>query len=118
MRSEHVERFTGSQGDGYEPLLAVALQGRRRVASARPHLCHVTPVSRSLREPHSANTNSMVWLRISFSSGVSVRRPLEIWLSPDMIATYCLLPTSKVMGGALKPDPTLNVHSSCMLSSS
>jgi hypothetical protein len=43
---------------------------------------------------------------------------LEIWLSPVMIARYCLPPTSKVIGGALIPLPRLNVHSSCMLSSS
>src|SRR5262249_61532772 len=56
---------------------------------------------------HSPNTNSMVWLRISRSSGVCVCRRLVIGLSPDRIATYCLPPTSNVIGGALKPVPTL-----------
>jgi hypothetical protein len=35
-----------------------------------------------------------------------------------MIARYCLPPTSNVIGGALIPLPRLNVHSSCVLSSS
>src|SRR5882672_958534 len=60
---------------------------------------------------HSENTNSIVWLRISRSSGVRMSLPLEIWLSPDMIATYCLPPASNVIGGALKPLPTLIFHS-------
>jgi hypothetical protein len=57
--------------------------------------------------PYNADKNSIVWLRISF-----------IWLSPVMIARYCLPPTSNVIGGALIPLPRLNVHSSCVLSSS
>jgi putative tryptophan/tyrosine transport system substrate-binding protein len=32
----------------------------------------------------------MVWFRISRNSGVRTSLPLEIWLSPDMMATYCL----------------------------
>ena len=32
-------------------------------------------------------------------------------LSPDMTAMYCLPPTSKVIGGALIPAPTLIFHS-------
>src|ERR1700730_1174580 len=67
---------------------------------------------------HSPNTNSMVWLRISRSSGVRVSLPLEIWLSPDMMATYCLPPASKVIGGALKPLPTLIFHSCSTVPSS
>jgi len=64
---------------------------------------------------YSPNTNSMVWLRISRSSGVNAWRPFDIALKPERIATYCLPLTSKVMGGAWKPVPTLIFHSSCMV---
>src|SRR6202795_3631245 len=57
--------------------------------------------------PYSPNTNSMVWLRISRSSGVNWKRRRVIGLSPDRIATYCLPPASNVIGGALNPVPTL-----------
>src|SRR5262245_9009530 len=60
--------------------------------------------------PHKPNTTSMGWLRFSRSSAVCVCRRLVIGLSPDRIATYCLPPTSNVIGGALKPVPTLIFH--------
>ena len=56
---------------------------------------------------HSPNTNSMVWSRISRSSGVSVIRPLDTRLKPVRTVTYCLPPASNVTGGALMPTPTL-----------
>ena len=31
-------------------------------------------------------------------------------LMPERIATYCFPPASNVIGGALKPDPTLIFH--------
>ncbi len=34
------------------------------------------------------------------------------------MATYCLPPTSNVIGGALKPEPTLSFHSSSSVVSS
>src|SRR5207247_1317040 len=61
----------------------------------------------SVLPPYRAKTNNMVWLRISRSSGVCECRRLEIGLSPDRIAMYCLPLTSNVIGGALKPVPTL-----------
>jgi hypothetical protein len=42
----------------------------------------------------------------------------EARLSPDRIATYCLPPTSKVIGGAEKPEPTLTFHTSSSVVSS
>jgi len=60
---------------------------------------------------YNPNTNSMVWLRISRSSGVFTSVVLAGRLSPVRIATYCLPPTSKVMGGALMPTPTLTCQS-------
>ena len=39
-------------------------------------------------------------------------------LGPDTIATYCLPLTSKVIGGAEKPEPTLIFHSSSRVVSS
>ena len=39
-------------------------------------------------------------------------------LGPDTIATYCLPLTSKVIGGAVKPAPTLTFHSSSSVVSS
>ena len=39
-------------------------------------------------------------------------------LGPDTIATYCLPLTSKVIGGAEKPEPTLIFHSSSSVVSS
>ena len=74
------------------------------------------PFSARLR--HSPNTNSMVWLRCSRSSGVKPSLRFEIGLKPDMIATYCLPLTSNVIGGALKPVPTLIFHSGSMVASS
>jgi hypothetical protein len=56
---------------------------------------------------YSPNANSMVWLRISRSSGVFTSAAFAFRLSPVRIATDGLPPTSKVMGGALKPAPTL-----------
>src|SRR5882757_1174728 len=67
---------------------------------------------------YSPNTNSMVWFRCLRSSGVCECRRLEIGLKPDRIATYCFPLTSKVIGGALKPVPTLIFHSCCMVVSS
>src|SRR5262249_53248687 len=67
---------------------------------------------------YSPNTNSMVWLRISRSSGVFMSVVLAGRLSPVRIATYCFPPTSKVMGGALKPTPTLIFQSCSRLTSS
>src|SRR5271168_2120204 len=76
-------------------------------------------VSRGLdRFHHSPNTHSMVWLRMSRSSGVNTWRPSAMRLSPDRIATYCLPPASKVIGGALKPVPTLIFQSCSMVVSS
>jgi hypothetical protein len=49
---------------------------------------------------YSPNTYSMVWLRISRSSGVIELMFSALRFSPDWIATYCLPPTSKVIGGA------------------
>ena len=37
---------------------------------------------------------------------------------PDAIATYCLPLTSKVIGGAVKPDPTLSFQTSSSVVSS
>ena len=54
----------------------------------------------------------MVWLRISRSSGVNTCRDAAILLKPDRIAMYCLPSTAKVIGGALKPEPTL-IFQSC-----
>ena len=67
---------------------------------------------------YSPNTNSIVWLRISRSSGVFTSAVLAFRPSPVRIATYCLPPTSKVMGGALKPTPTLTSQSCSRLMSS
>src|SRR5262249_32627143 len=63
------------------------------------------------RLPYRPNTNSIVWLRISRSSGVFTSVDFAGRLSPVRIATYCLPPTSKVMGGALMPTPTLTCQS-------
>src|SRR5882724_9867435 len=67
---------------------------------------------------HSPNTNSIVWFRCSFSSGSSRCLLRAIGLSPARIATYCLPPTSNVIGGALKPVPTLIFQSCSMVVSS
>src|SRR4051812_49515426 len=60
----------------------------------------------------------MVWLRCSRSSGVKPSLRFEIGLKPDMIATYCLPLTSNVIGGALKPGPTLIFHNGSMVAAS
>jgi len=53
---------------------------------------------------------------------LELRRVLEPRLAgalgPDAIAMYCLPPTSKVMGGAVKPEPTLIFQSSSSVVSS
>src|SRR5262249_10922540 len=67
---------------------------------------------------HKPKTNSMVCSRCSRSSGVWVWRRLLIGLSPERIATYCLPFTSNVIGGALKPVPTLIFQSCSMVVSS
>src|SRR5712691_11652499 len=72
----------------------------------------------SMLPPYRAKTNNMVWLRISRSSGVCECRRLEIGLSPDRIAIYCLPLTSNVIGGALKPVPTLIFQSGSKVMSS
>src|SRR5262249_50688328 len=56
---------------------------------------------------YSPKTNNMVWLRCSRNSGVRSWRRLVMALRPDRIAIYCLPPASNVIGGALKPVPTL-----------
>src|SRR5439155_11415791 len=56
---------------------------------------------------YSPNTYSTVAWRMSRSSGVLTRRDLPAAVGPDAIATYCLPFTSKVIGGAVKPEPTL-----------
>src|ERR1700682_30320 len=59
-----------------------------------------TPTDALVARAYSANTNSMVWLRCSLSSGVKLSARSEMRLSPERMATYCLPPTSKVIGGA------------------
>src|SRR3954452_5346877 len=61
--------------------------------------------------PQRPNTNSMVWLRWSLSSGIIACLLSAMRLSPDRMAMYCLPFTSNVIGGALKPTPTLIFHS-------
>ena len=60
----------------------------------------------------SPKTYSTVAWRWSLSSGVLTSLALAETLGPDAIAIYCLPPTSKVMGGAEKPEPTL-IFQSC-----
>src|SRR5215471_2440473 len=68
---------------------------------------------------HSPNTYNTEALRCSSSSGALARRRLALAGSiPDAIATYCLPLTSKVMGGAEKPEPTLTFHNSSSVVSS
>src|SRR5262252_619368 len=67
---------------------------------------------------HSPNTYSMVTLRRSFNSGVLMSRARDETLAPDAIATYCLPLTSKLMGGVVMPEPTLNFHNSSSVVSS
>src|SRR5262249_8517978 len=59
----------------------------------------------------SPNTQSIVWLRWSLSSGMSLCLFCAMRLSPERTATYCLPSTSNVIGGALKPVPALNFQS-------
>ena len=59
---------------------------------------------------HNPKTNSMVWLRMLAQFGRQHVAVLVIALMPDRMATYCLPPASKVIGGALKPVPTLIFH--------
>src|SRR5262249_41744458 len=67
---------------------------------------------------HNPNTYSTRALRCSLSSGVLTSLLFADGLGPDTIATYCLPPISKVIGGAEKPDPTLTFHSSSSVVSS
>jgi hypothetical protein len=60
----------------------------------------------------SPKTYSTVAWRWSLSSGVLMSLALAEALGPDAIAIYCLPPTSKVIGGAEKPEPTL-IFQSC-----
>jgi hypothetical protein len=53
----------------------------------------------------SPKTYSTVPLRCSLSSGVLASPCLVCALRPEAIATYCLPLTSKVIGGALRPEP-------------
>jgi hypothetical protein len=56
-----------------------------------------------------------VAFRCSLSSGILPNLLINRWdggLGPDAIARYCLPLTSKVIGGALKPVPTLTFHNS------
>src|SRR5262249_16966818 len=63
-------------------------------------------------QSYKPKTYSTVALRCSLSSGVLTSLFLAAVLGPDTIATYCLPPTSKVMGGAENPEPTLIFHNS------
>src|SRR3981081_2290356 len=84
--------------------------GMARVGTARRRaFSHPT-----VQSPPNPDTHSMVWLRISRSSGVCECRRLEIGLTPDRIAPYCLPSSSNVIGGALKPLPTLIFHGGSM----
>src|SRR5262249_55210016 len=67
---------------------------------------------------HSPKTNNIGCCTFSRSSGVSTSRVLVIRLRPERMATYCLPPASKVIGGALKPLPTLIFQSSSSVVSS
>src|SRR5690242_18909866 len=66
----------------------------------------------------SANTYSAVAWRWSFSSGVFTSLRLAVMLGPEATATYCFPLTSNVIGGAEKPEPTLNDQSCSRLVSS
>src|SRR6516162_6631296 len=71
-----------------------------------------------LHADYRENTYSTSAWRISRSSGVFTRRPLAPGLGPETIATYCLPSTSKVIGGAEKPEATLILHNSSRVLSS
>src|SRR5215467_12162838 len=108
---------------GLSHLLGCVTAWARRYACVRGHVCAFgsrlcPPYDYGNRVPHSPNTNSMGWLRCSFSSGVNTCLLSAMRLSPARIATYCLPLTSKVIGGALKPTPTLTFQSCCNVVSS
>src|ERR1700733_12408789 len=64
------------------------------------------------KTPQRPNTYTTVAFRISLSSGALMSRRCATALGPEAIARYCLPLTAKVIGGAVKPDPTFNFHTS------
>src|SRR5580704_8972214 len=80
-----------------------------------PHLGASRP---AVVERYSPNTYSTVALRCSLSSGVRMSLLWDAGLGPDAMARYCLPLTSKVIGGAEKPEPTSTFHTSSSVVSS
>src|ERR1019366_5852597 len=68
-----------------------------------------------LHRAKTYSTSALVW---SLSSGVLATLPLAAEPIPDVIAKYCLLLTSNVIGGVEIPAPTLIFHSSSSVVSS
>ena len=66
---------------------------------------------------YKPKTYSTVAWRISLSSGNRILLRITP-LGPDAIATYCVPLISYVIGGAVKPDPTLIFHNSSRVVSS
>jgi hypothetical protein len=80
---------------------------------------HIVAPTAQAREPECLlRDHSTVALRCSLSSGLLASLRLAPMLGPEAIATYCLPLTSKVMGGAEKPEPTLTFHNSSSVDSS
>src|SRR5260221_321521 len=73
-------------------------------------LCSRFIFSKTRPVDHRPNTYSTMALRCSLSSGVLMSLDFAAPLGPDAMAMYCLPLTSKVIGGAAKPEPTLTFH--------
>src|SRR5215831_14243976 len=78
--------------------------------SPAAYLSRRSPICDDIGLIHNANTYSTTALRCSRSSGVLTSLALAGGLGPETIAIYFLPLTSKVIGGAEKPEPTLIFH--------
>src|SRR5579862_5364022 len=90
--------------------------GDRRIPERSGKIAHGPPRGGQLIDGtassrvYNPNTNSTAAWRCSLSSGVLIFLSRACGLGPDTMATYCLPPTSKVIGGAEKPEPILTLH--------